>query len=89
MSAAHSPAPWSYSASKSGAFRVGAPGKCIAYTPVCYPRGKMTLNEANAKLIAVAPEMADLLTQMLDPLVDTVSWTAKTEDLLRRAGVRS
>jgi hypothetical protein len=62
MSAKHTPGPWTVDNCNAGAYRfIKREGECVGYA-----YGSSAQSEANAKLIAAAPEMAQALRMICD-----------------------
>ncbi len=91
MSSKHTPGPWEIARYKNyEGFSVWAKGfGCIAER--WWPPEEKDVIEANAQLIAAAPDLADALEATLNRYVDFVnsgdggSWDPETEDHVKQA----
>ena len=80
------PGPWFVRSAAAGVFNVSAAKKTICNTPNCDPRGALALNEANAHLIAAAPELYEALAEQVAACFDpTCQMCIRHERILAKA----
>lgn len=87
--AQHTPGPWIYIESR-GSIRTGyknSESTCVAQTNWMLRKNRWAENEANARLISAAPDLADLVLRMYTHISHGAPTRVEAEVVLKKAGL--
>ncbi len=86
--AQHTPGPWNKVTNSSGrTYRVEGCGETVASFPIMGTSIDVQENEANARLIAAAPELLQAITQIINDLPQRRDWLDPALEQYARAAI--